>query len=122
MIDAPGVRVDKSPLRPREHRRVIHLEDEHLIRAMARVRERFRLVMIMREPVQDPPLLHAILPLDALLDEHHHEIVRHGSRRVEVPFRLHTELRGIIVRRLAKQRAGIHQRHVVLFREFSRRG
>ena len=38
MIDAPGVRVDKSPLRPREHRRVIHLEDEHLIRAMARVR------------------------------------------------------------------------------------
>ena len=122
VIDAPGVRIDESPLRPREHRRVIHLDDEHLIRAMARVRERLGLVMIVREPVQDPTLLHAILPLHAFLDEHHHEIVRHGSRRVEVPFRLQTELRGIVVRRLAKQRAGIHQRHVVLLREFSRGG
>ena len=115
-------RIYEPTARAVEHGRVVDLDDDHFVRGVPGVNERLGLVVVVRKPVENPPSGHAVLLLDPVLHERHHEIIRHDPGAVEVPLRLLTELGRVVVRSLAKQVTGVDERHVERLGELARGG
>eukprot|EP00959_Pyramimonas_sp_CCMP1952_P177303 3706196-Pyramimonas_sp.AAC.1 len=55
------------------------------------------------EAIDNPSMADAVLLLDALLDEEHHELVRYVLACVQVLLRLDAHLRRVLVRRVAEE-------------------
>ena len=122
VVDFPRERVDQPTSGSRKNGLVVNLNHDELIRLEPGVQQRRGLVVVMREAVEDPPANHAVVAAQSVRHERHHEIVWNRFRGIEVPLRLDAQLRRVIVRGVAQERAGIDVRDVQRLREPLRDG